>query len=373
MRRAPAGCPFAPRCAWRLERCWTDNPGLSPLDAERPGRHDRARRHAPARLPQPRDGRRGRAPVGRCATGSSRRRRPRACPDELSAPGDERRLGGAQGDDHGRGGPAVRWIAAPAACRSRPKPEHRPRWRPARDGGDRQRRAAPTARRRCSRSRTSRSSSRSATGSSFSATSATCGPWTASRSTMRRGETLGLVGESGCGKSTTGRAVIRLLEPTGGRDPVRRHRPDHARAEAAAPLRRRMQMIFQDPYASLNPRMTAGGDRRRAARDPRRRREGRPARPGPRADLDGRAQPGLRRPLSARVLRRPAPADRRRPGARARARPDRRRRADQRPRRLDPGPDHQPARAAPGASSISPTCSSPTTCRWSATSATGSP
>jgi len=138
---------------------------------------------------------------------------------------------------------------------------------------------------------------------------------------IAKGKTLGVVGESGSGKTTVALLVARLHQATGGE--VRFDGRDLLKvgSKAAMPYKRRIQIVFQNPYASLNPRFHGGPDPDRADADPRHRgRRRRAPRDGERASAEGGLAAPVARKVSARVLGRPAAADRHCPGADPQAR-----------------------------------------------------
>ncbi len=146
---------------------------------------------------------------------------------------------------------------------------------------------------------------------------------------IEKGEILGLVGESGCGKSTLSKLVMQLLAPTSGSVVLEGERLADLPAAEIRKRRRDFQMIFQDPYASLNPRMTVYSTLAEAILTRRTELKATVPRSSPRWPRDGagRPRPALHPEVSARVFRRAAPTHRDRPGPRTGAEADPRRRA----------------------------------------------
>ena len=171
----------------------------------------------------------------------------------------------------------------------------------------------------------------------------------------RRGRDARARRRSGCGKTTVGRTVLRLIEPTAGVDPLGGARHHAPRQAELRPLRREMQIIFQDPFSSLNPRMRGRRHRRRAAQGARhgRPRSGASASRAVRTRRPAAGADGQLSRTSSPAASASASASRARSALQSEA--HRRRRAGVGARRLDPGAGHQPAdRPAAGARALLP-------------------
>ena len=199
-------------------------------------------------------------------------------------------------------------------------------------------------------SRTSSSTSRSRPASS-AIPSGRCARSTASTLSIKRARRSASSASPGCGKTTLGRTILQLIEPTVGLDRLRRRgHHDASSASEMRPVRRDIQIVFQDPYASLNPRMTVRDDRRRAAADPQALPTGESGRrrveellrtvglnPGARATASRTSSPAGSASASASPAR-----------SRSNPKLHRARRAGLRARRVDPGAGRQPARGPAG-------------------------
>ena len=187
-------------------------------------------------------------------------------------------------------------------------------------------------------------------------------------------ETVGLVGESGCGKSTAGRAILRLLAPTSGQVHLAGTDVLALQGEALRQMRRRMNIVFQDPYAALDPRMMIGdivAEPLHAHKLVTSRDAGTGTRPRPAAKRGPAGR--IRHALPARVFRRAAAAHRHRPRPGDRPATADSGRADLRARHLHPRPDFEPAHRLAGGARNSLICLSRTIFPLCATSATASP